>query len=208
MGIAPDAPVLVAGSTGPGEEPILLDAYRDLLRRHPHLRLVLVPRRPETFASAAEAVGRAGFDLRRRSDAHATAPRPHDEADSPRQAPPVLLGDSMGEMMKWYALADVVFVGRSLVAIGGSNPMEPGSLAKPLLWGPHMFNFPVEAPAFLAAGAAREVTDAAGLAAAVDDLLTHPDRRRPMGEAARATICSMQGATRRSVDLVREALGV
>jgi 3-deoxy-D-manno-octulosonic-acid transferase len=85
--------------------------------------------------------------------------------------------------------------------------MEPGSLAQPLLWGPHMFNFPIEAPALVEAGAAREVTDAASLAAAVVDLLTRGDRRRQMGAAARQVIRRMQGATARSVALVREVLG-
>jgi len=85
--------------------------------------------------------------------------------------------------------------------------MEPGSLGKPLLWGPIMYNFPVEAPALVESGAAREVATADELADAVADLLTHPDRRRQMGQAARETIRSMQGATARTVDLVREALG-
>jgi 3-deoxy-D-manno-octulosonic-acid transferase len=120
--------------------------------------------------------------------------------------PPVLLGDTMGELMKWYAIADIVFIGRSLAPLGGSNPMEPGSLAKPLLWGPRMFNFPDEAPAFVAAGAAREVLNQYDLAAAVVELLTRPERRRQMGLAARETIRGMQGATARSIALVRETL--
>jgi 3-deoxy-D-manno-octulosonic-acid transferase len=112
----------------------------------------------------------------------------------------------MGELMKWYARADLVFIGRSLVPLGGSNPMEPGALGRPLLWGPHMFNFPMEAPALVAAGAALEVTGAAGLRAAILDLLAHPEKRRQMGEAARATIRRMQGATARNIQLVRQAL--
>ena len=198
MKIGPDEPVLVAGSTGPGEEAILLDAFREVRKWHPPARLVLVPRRPETFNATAEAVLRADLGVRRRSTG---------EWSGSKRFPPVLLGDTMGEMLKWYALADIVFVGRSLVPVGGSNPMEAGALGKPLLWGPHMFNFPIEAPALLEAGAARVVTDAAGLVAAVDELLTRPAQCRQMGEAARATIRSLQGATRRSVDLVREALG-
>jgi 3-deoxy-D-manno-octulosonic-acid transferase len=86
--------------------------------------------------------------------------------------------------------------------------MEPGALGRPLLWGPHMFNFPIEAPALVQAGAAREVTDAASLAAAILDLLTHPEKRRQMGEAARATIRRMQGATARNIELVRSVLEV
>ena len=199
MKIEPGESVIVAGSTGPGEEETLLAAYGQVRRLYPRLRLVIVPRRPESFDAAAEAILAAGFSLVRRSRTT--------EWQGPKTQPPVILGDTMGELMKWYALADIVFVGRSLVDIGGSNPMEPGSLGKPLLWGPIMYNFPVEAPALVESGAAREVATADELADAVADLLTHPDRRRQMGQAARETIRSMQGATARTVDLVREALG-
>jgi len=198
-GLVAGQPVLVAGSTAPGEDDVLLAAYGEARRAVPDLRLVIVPRRPENFDAAAEAIRRAGLGLLRRS--RQTAP------EGAAGEPPVILGDTMGELMKWYALADLVFVGRSLVPLGGSNPMEPGSLARPLLWGPHMFNFPIEAPALVEAGAAREVTDAASLAAAVVDLLTRGDRRRQMGLAARQVICRMQGATARNVALVREVLG-
>ncbi|MBE3068738.1 MAG: 3-deoxy-D-manno-octulosonic acid transferase [Planctomycetes bacterium] len=190
--------VVVAGSTAPGEETPILAAYGEARRAYPRLRLVLVPRRPENFDAAADAVTAAGLGVVRRSK---TA-----EWQGSKLLPPVILGDTMGELMKWYALADIVFVGRSFVPLGGSNPMEPGSLARPLVWGPEMFNFPVEAAALVEAGAAREVLDAADLAAAIVDLLTHRERRRQMGEAARQTIRGMQGATRRTIDLVREAL--
>jgi len=206
-GLAPDEPVLVAGSTGPGEEQPLLTAYRRVRAAGIPLRFVLVPRRPESFEGAAEAIRAAGLPLLRRSeqvDGGAAQGTPA-HADAAAE-PPVILGDTMGELMQWYALADVVFVGRSLVPIGGSNPMEPGALARPMLWGPEMFNFPVEAPALVAAGAAREVSGEADIAEALNDLLTHPDRRRQMGEAARDTIRGMQGATARSIELVCEAL--
>jgi len=122
------------------------------------------------------------------------------------EGPPVILGDTMGELPKWYALAAVVVIGRSFVRLGGSNPMEPGALGRPLLWGPHMFNFAAEAEAMVEAGAARETPDAPALARAVSELLASPETRRRMGERARAVIRSMQGATQRNMDLVRQAL--
>lgn len=195
--IDPDAPVAVAGSTGPAEEPILLEAYEQARSSHPRLRLVIVPRRPESFERAAEAIRGGGHALLRRSSG---------DRSGPRRQPPVILGDTMGELMTWYALADVVVLGRSFVPLGGSNPMEPGSLGKPLVWGPHMFNFPVEAPAMVEAGAAVEAADAQALARTFEELLTDADKRRQMGEAARWTIRSMQGATQRSVDLVVRTL--
>jgi len=195
--LEPGAPVLVAGSTAPGEEAILLEAFRAVRERRPAARLVIVPRRPENFDTAAAAILIAGFGVLRQSTGETTGPTP---------PAPVILGDTMGDLMKWYALADVVIVGRSFAPLGGSNPMEPGSLAKPLLWGPHMFNFAVEAREMLSAGAARETPDARALADALEELLTHADRRREMGAAARSVIRRLQGATRRNVDLVRQTL--
>ena len=195
--LEPGAPVLVAGSTAPGEEAILLEAFRAVRERRPAARLVIVPRRPENFDAAAAVILIAGFSVLRRSTGETTGPTP---------PAPVILGDTMGDLMKWYALADVVIVGRSFAPLGGSNPMEPGSLAKPLLWGPYMFNFAVEAREMLSAGAARQAADLPALAQALEELLTHADRRREMGEAARTVIRRLQGATRRNVDLVRETL--
>jgi 3-deoxy-D-manno-octulosonic-acid transferase len=198
IGIRQGEQVFVAGSTGPGEEDALLAAYRDARRAFPRLRLVIVPRRPENFQEAARTILAAGLGLVRRSQ--------NGGWEGPKELPPVILGDTMGELLKWYALADIVFVGRSLAPIGGSNPMEPGGLGKALLWGPHMFNFPEESAALVEAGAAREVSSAADIAAALVDLLTHGERRRQMGEAARAAIRRMQGATARNIDLVRRVL--
>jgi 3-deoxy-D-manno-octulosonic-acid transferase len=198
VGIEKGEQVFVAGSTGPGEEDALVAAYRDARRAFPRLRLVIVPRRPENFDAAAQAVLAAGMGVVRRSKSAGW--------EGPKLLPPVILGDTMGELMKWYALADIVFVGRSLVPVGGSNPMEPGSLGRALLCGPHMFNFPVESAALAEAGAARAVAGDSDIAAALVDLLTHADRRRQMGEAARATIRRLQGATARNIDLVRHAM--
>jgi len=198
VGIEKGEQVFVAGSTGPGEEDVLAAAYREARRAFPRLRLVIVPRRPENFDAAAQAVLAAGLGVVRRSRSVTW--------EGPKILPPVILGDTLGELMKWYALADIVFVGRSLAPVGGSNPMEPGSLGKPLLWGPHMFNFPVESAELMEAGAARVVENDSDVAAALVDLLTHGERRRQMGEAARATIRRMQGATARNIDLVRHTL--
>jgi 3-deoxy-D-manno-octulosonic-acid transferase len=198
IGIEQVEQVFVAGSTGPGEEDALLAGYRDARRVFPRLRLVIVPRRPENFDEAARTILASDMGLVRRSGTGGW--------EGPKHQPPVILGDTMGELLKWYALADLVFVGRSIVPIGGSNPMEPGALGKALLWGPHMFNFPEESAALKEAGAAREVACAADIAAALVDLLTHGEQRRQMGEDARAAIRRMQGATARSIDLVRRTL--
>ena len=157
MGIAADRPLWVCGSTGPGEEKIILSAYRQLLQELGGLAqgvhsgpevsvgiglpaLAVVPRKPERFDEVARLIERAGFSCVRRSD------NP-DGSDPGVQPSAVMLGDTMGELRKFYSLATVVFVGRSLVPMGGSDPMEAAALGKPVLVGPHTANFriPVEA---------------------------------------------------------------
>ena len=127
--------LVVAGGTGPGEEKILLKVFAELKRRHGKAKLAIVPRKPERFDEVARQISAAGFTLIRRSE------RPDGTAgDVPANA--VILGDTMGELRKFYALASCVFVGRSLVPMGGSDMIEAAALAKPTVFGPHTFNFP------------------------------------------------------------------
>jgi 3-deoxy-D-manno-octulosonic-acid transferase len=115
---------------------------------------------------------------------------------------PVFLGDTMGELRKFYALAAVAFVGRSLVPLGGSDVMEVAGLAKPVLVGPHTENFTEAVNLLVAEGGARRVASADALAAAVSDLLRHPQRREAMGAAGRAAILSRRGASARTVEQI------
>lgn len=196
MGIDRAAPLLVAGSTGPGEEEILLDAFARLLRDVPDLQLAIVPRKPERFDAVAALIVRRGFACLRRSTGSPIIPVGGD----PRRH--VFLGDTMGELRKFYALADVAFVGRSLVPLGGSDVMEAAGLARPVLIGPHTENFAEAAELLLAAGGARLVRDADELAAQVAALLRDGDQRRAMGAAARAAIASRRGASARTVERI------
>src|SRR5580704_10462580 len=120
--------IWVCGSTGPGEEAIVVGIYRELLKRFANLRLVIVPRKPERFDEAAEIIAKEGFPIVRRSRAEQPA------------AGAIVLGDTIGELRKFYAMADVVFSGRSLVDLGhrqhGSDMIEPAALAKPSIVGP------------------------------------------------------------------------
>ncbi len=197
--------LLVAGSTGPGEEEILLDAYAALKPRFPALRLALVPRKPERFDEVARLIAARDFPLLRRSETKSNnvggmAARGH------ASTAPVILGDTMGELMKFYQLARIAFIGRSLIPLGGSNPIDPASLGLPLLFGPHMFNFPESHELFLASGAARVVTDADSLAAALDDLLQSPQRLTELGRLAREAVLQRRGATDRNLALLSDLL--
>jgi 3-deoxy-D-manno-octulosonic-acid transferase len=194
MGIDAARPLWVCGSTGPGEEALILDSYTKLREQNPDLQLALIPRKPERFDEVAQLIVARGYACLRRSSGAPTVPP---SVVEPR---PVFLGDTMGELRKFYALATVVFVGRTLVPMGGSDVMEAAGLAKPVLVGPYTDNFVEAVNLLIAEGACRRLSSADGLAAAVSDLLRHPERRKNMGQAGRAAIVSRRGATTKIVD--------
>jgi 3-deoxy-D-manno-octulosonic-acid transferase len=199
MGIVAGRPLWVCGSTGPGEEVLVLDAYAKLIEVFPGLQLAIIPRKPERFDEVAQLIVQRGYACLRRSTGSPLVPPGVTE---PR---PIFLGDTMGELRKFYALATVVFVGRSLVPLGGSDVMEVAGLAKPVLVGPYTDNFAEAVNLLLAEGGCRRVS-ADGLAAAASDLLRHPERRQQMGAAGRAAILGRRGATARTVTQILNLL--
>lgn len=204
LGVIPNEPVWVCGSTGTDEEAIILDAYRRICDRGGlRCRLVIVPRKPERFDEVAALIRHAGLDcvrrsLRRDGSEHVGSQRPG-SAQLDANAP-VILGDTMGELRKFYSLANVIFIGRSLVPMGGSDPIEAAALGKPLIVGPDMTNFAAPLEAFRAAGAIREVDSADTLAEAVYELLSEPAAALAVGERGREVVRSHQGATLRTAE--------
>ncbi|AMT86961.1 MULTISPECIES: lipid IV(A) 3-deoxy-D-manno-octulosonic acid transferase [Pseudomonas] len=186
---AQDRPVWIAASTHEGEDEVVLDAHRRLLGSHPDALLILVPRHPERFNSVFDLCQREGFATVRRSTG----------ANVDAQTS-VLLGDTMGELLFLYALADSAFVGGSLVPNGGHNLLEPAALAKPVLSGPHLFNFLDIAAQLREAGALAEVDDAEGLAVEVQRLFELPRDAQRMAEAGLAVMRRNQGALQRLLD--------
>ncbi|MFS0825729.1 lipid IV(A) 3-deoxy-D-manno-octulosonic acid transferase [Pseudomonas phoenicis] len=185
---ASQRPVWIAASTHEGEDASILEAHRRVLRTHGDALLILVPRHPERFDAVA-AQCREGFVSVRRSSGEPVLAQTQ-----------VLVGDSMGELLFLYALADIAFVGGSLIARGGHNPLEPAALRLPVLMGPHVFNF-LEIGAMLReAGALQQVEDAQGLAQVVLRLIESPQEARRMGEAGRAVMQANQGALRRLLE--------
>jgi 3-deoxy-D-manno-octulosonic-acid transferase len=182
-------PVWIAASTHAGEDEVVLSAHRILLKTHPDALLILVPRHPERFNSVFELSQQQGFSSVRRSTA-----TPVTSETS------VLVGDTMGELLFLYALADIAFVGGSLVPNGGHNLLEPAALDKPVLSGPHVFNFLEIAAMLRSAGALEEVSDADGLAAAVQRLIEQPQTSKVMADAGLAVIKANQGALQRLLD--------
>jgi 3-deoxy-D-manno-octulosonic-acid transferase len=189
-------PVWIAASTHAGEDEAVLIAHRELLKHWPDALLILVPRHPERFTSVYDLCRREGFDTRRRSSGEAV-----------QAGDQVLLGDTMGELLFLYALADVAFVGGSLVANGGHNLLEPAALGKPVLSGPHLFNFLEIAAQLREANALLEVADAAALASRVAELWREPARAARMHEAGLAVMRANQGALERLLGGLGRLLG-
>jgi len=250
LGLDRSRPIWVCGSTGPGEEEMILDAHhalqlsmtpeasertsskfkfqrpktmeRDAPVPHPFRTsnfelptsagpvacapgsdckvpvLVLVPRKPERFEEVARSIADAGFVCIRRSQ------RPDGTRVATDSGGSVVLGDTMGELRKFYSLADVVFVGRSLVPLGGSDPMEVAALGKPIVVGPHMENFESAVSLLRSADAIRVVETADDLPSVIGELLADSSARARLGAAAREVVLRNQGATQRTADrLVR-----
>lgn len=191
-GLPAERPVLVAGSTHPGEEKILFD----LLRAIPELVLVLVPRHVERTAEIVELARREGVPLVLRRG-----------GERSQDAPRCLLVNTTGELRWFYTAATVIFVGKSLVGHGGQNIVEAAASGRPVLFGPHMENFAVIAGEFVSAGAAWQVADAAELRQAVETLLREPARGMRMAEAARRVIAANAGAADRAARLVASVCG-
>ncbi len=184
-------PIWVAGSTHEGEEDMILDAHCSVRKRFPAALLILVPRHPQRFEAVRELLTRRGETCTNRSG---DTPIPHDTS--------VLLGDTMGDLMMFYAAADVAFVAGSLVPIGGHNLLEPASLGRPVLTGPHNFNSESVARLLLEAGAAQTVTSVRQLGESVARLLGDTAQRSTMGAAGRAVLDANRGALDRLLQLV------
>jgi 3-deoxy-D-manno-octulosonic-acid transferase len=191
-----ESPVVVAGSTHRGEEALVLDAFLGLRPAVDGLRLVLAPRHPERL-DEVEALARSrGLEVVRRSRV------------SPGNGAPVILLDTMGELASLYAVADVIFVGGSLVPIGGHNVVEPALHAKPVVFGPHMTNFRDAAALLLRADAAVQVADGPALGAALARLLADAPGRQTLGRAAWSAVRAHQGACTRTIAALERVLAV
>jgi len=200
-----DENLWVAGATGPGEEEILLDVFKQLIRpgQFENLRLVIVPRKPERFDEVAQKIAEAGFEFVRYSKLKNTgagkkAPDPFSVA--------VVLGDTMGDLRKFYCLSRIIFVGRSLVPMGGSDMMEAAALGKCTMFGPHAFNFEQTVDVLLADGGAIMVKDQHELLDAMQKCLSQPEFADRIARNGRQVIRNNQGATAKSIEQIAKLL--
>lgn len=189
-------PIIVVGSTHKGEEEIILQAFTELLQQYPKARLLLAPRqiiRAEEIVTMCESYG---LQAVRRS----TMDRPTDEAT------PVVILDTIGELGRLYALGDIIFVGGSFVPVGGHNILEPAAHGKPIVVGPHMFNFTEIYQLLSDRGACRMVHSAEELQAEWTLLSEQEDVRTERGTHCLEVVIENQGATRRNVQELRQLL--
>lgn len=188
-------PIWIAASTHRGEEQSALEAARLVLAQIENALLVLVPRHPERFESVVQRVARSGLRYQRRSENESCAPGTQ-----------VFVLDTLGELPDFFAIADVAFVGGSLVPIGGHNMLEPAAASVPVLTGPHYFNAPDIAETLLAEEAAVVVNDAQELGSQVLRFLTSKSLRDATGERARRVIDNNKGTLERLLQLVTPLL--
>ncbi|MCF6210320.1 MAG: lipid IV(A) 3-deoxy-D-manno-octulosonic acid transferase [Gammaproteobacteria bacterium] len=188
-------PVWIAASTHEGEDEQVLDAFARLRESHPDALLLLVPRHPERFARVAALARKRGYAVVLRSEG-----LPCDAQTA------VFVGDTLGELLLFYAVSDVAFVAGSLVPVGGHNMLEPAALGVPVVFGPHLFNFSDISRDLLEAGAARRVENSEQLAAVVGELLGEAALRAEMGEAGRKWVAENRGALERLLGLLARYL--
>jgi 3-deoxy-D-manno-octulosonic-acid transferase len=193
--------IWVAGGTGPGEEKIIIDVFMQLIRMNQFqdLRLVIVPRKPERFDEVARMIADSGLSYIRYSTYKSTNEKCNDR-------PPVILGDTMGDLRKFYSLARVVFVGRSLVPMGGSDMMEAAALGKCTIFGPHTFNFRQTVDSLLSSNGAIVVNDGEELLGAMQKCLLEPDYACQIARNGQDDIRRNQGATTKSIEQIEKLL--
>lgn len=194
--------VFVAGSTHGGEEEAVLSVYKELVKGFPGLKLVIAPRHVERASEVENMVKRLGLEAvrmtRKRGD---PVSRP---GSMESLAPCVYIVDAIGHLNDAYSVAEIVFVGGSLIPHGGQNPIEPALFGKPVIFGPYMFNFKAVASALLKNNGAIQVKDRKEFFMKADYLLKNKDARTSLGKNARSTIYENRGAALRNLEAVKE----
>jgi len=197
LGLQPDEGLLIAGSTHPGEEEIILRGFRKLSAEFPKLRLLIAPRHTERYSAVSGLVRSAGFK-----------PRSVSKSDhSPSRIEDVYVLDVMGILARLYSAGDIVFIGGSFIRKGGQNPLEAAYYSKAILFGPHMHNFEGIAGSLLSAKAAMCVSDEEDLVRSVRMLLHDPDGRGAMGERARSVLEANAGVAEKDLELIEPLIG-
>jgi 3-deoxy-D-manno-octulosonic-acid transferase len=199
LGVAADALMIVGGSTHAGEEAILAEQFTQLRRKFPGLFLVLVPRHMERSREVAKELEGRGIKFAFRKEINPRTQYRPGEIEC-------LVVNTTGELKYFYEPATVVFVGKSLTAKGGQNPIEPAALGKPTVFGPNMQNFADVVRCFLAKDGAVQVRDASQLESVFVQLLSDAARREQLSRNALGVVRENQGAVYRTLDMIAKHL--
>lgn len=192
-----DQPVWIAASTHPGEDELVLAAFAQVRQHFPQVCLILVPRHPVRADDVGELVCAAGFSFAKQSQC--TPQQPAGDVD-------VVIGDVMGTLLTLYGVADIAFVGGSLVPLGGHNPLEPALCKLPIVCGPHQFNFPQISEVLAAQGGLNIVQTAEELSERISAWLGDRASAKQVGEAAASVVDANRGATAKVLVLLRERI--
>ncbi len=195
LGLRKEDRIFIAASTHPGEEEIILKAYQSLLADFGDLNLIIAPRHPERGKEVSKVVSEAHFC----SSLFSQPPKAF-----PCVTKTVFILDVIGQLLDFYHIADIVFVGGSLIKKGGHNILEPAALAKPIIFGPHMFNFSDIADLFLSHRAAILVTNEEEIASTTKQILSDSTKALALGKRARGLVQQNQGATKRNLEYIRK----
>lgn len=188
-----DRKIFLAASTREGEETLLLDTLAPI--NIPQLLTVIVPRHPQRFDEVATLLAQRGTRFQRRSASQTVAAETQ-----------IVLGDSMGEMFAYYTACDLAFIGGSLLPYGGQNLIEACVVGKPVIIGPHTYNFTQASELAVESGAAVRIQDAAGLARAMQELYSNPELMAESGQAGKRFVSANLGATERAMHLFAQAI--
>ncbi len=204
FGLGQETAVVVAGSTAPGEEQLILEAFGKVRAQRADVRMILAPRHPERADEVAQLIRDHGYEVLRRTEVLAA-----EKSDQPLREhleDRIVLLDTIGELAAVYSIATIVVLGRSFQPLGGSNVLEPMAQGKPTIFGPHMENFRDIAELARRARVAFQVADGDELHRELQRLLSRPEELEWIAEAARAVIAENQGASRQCAEASMAAL--
>lgn len=195
LGLGAKNKLFIAGSTHPGEEDIILRAYKDLLKEFPSLRLLIAPRHPERTTEINNIA--QSFSFKPIPISSLEAKKNNTASDE------VFILDTIGELVSYYNIGDIIFVGGSLIKKGGHNILEPAALGKPVIFGQHMFNFRDIADLFIKNKAGIVVNDLEQLKKSIAELLLDPIKADELSGRAKELILQNKGATERNLKLIQ-----
>ncbi len=191
---------LIGGSTHEGEEEILLRIFERLSKTYPNLRLIIAPRHIERIKDVSKLIEKMGFSPLLKTEIEGSNYKWQNAKKE------IILIDTVGDLGKIYSLSNFVFVGKSLVPSGGQNMMEPAGLGKPVVFGPHVFNFKEEVDLLLRNEAAKMVETEDELCETIEFFIKNPEAAKEMGLRAQEVVSEKRGATEKNMDIIRRIL--